>query len=248
MTYFSNFRVDWSKGNLEWVGSVAMQELDWSLRMLLAALCGGIIGFERESKSKNAGIRTHALIALGAALVMIVSKYGFFDLLKITHANWAVDPSRIAAQVVSGIGFLGAGTIINRHDQVINGLTTAAGIWVTGAIGLAYGSGLYSIGIISTVCVLVAEVVGKYVDKFAMHQGKSFSCFIQLVGDVADLHAMIKKLSPQYFRSPLEYTLYSFGDGKVSCRIFGQLKAKEDSEQIFNDLSNNPKVSRFELD
>ena len=70
--------------------------------------------------------------------------------MKITHSNWNVDPSRIAAQVVSGIGFLGAGTIINRHDQIIDGLTTAAGIWVTGAIGLAYGSGLYSIGIIGT--------------------------------------------------------------------------------------------------
>lgn len=105
-----------------------MVELDWCLRMILAAICGGFIGFERKTKAKNAGIRTHALIALGAAMAMLVSKYGFFDLLKITHENWAVDPSRIAAQVISGIGFLGAGTILNRHNQVINGLTTAAGI------------------------------------------------------------------------------------------------------------------------
>lgn len=138
-----------------------MQELDWCLRMLLAALCGGIIGFERKSKAKTAGIRTHALIALGAALAMIVSKYGFFDLLRITHQTWSVDPSRIAAQVVSGIGFLGAVTILNRHDHVINGLTTATGIWVTGAIGLAYGSGLYSIGVTGTICVLIAEMLGK---------------------------------------------------------------------------------------
>ncbi len=103
-----------------------MLRLDWCLRMLMAALCGGIIGFERKSKAKMAGIRTHALIAVGAAMVMIISKYGFFDLMKITHSNWNVDPSRIAAQVVSGIGFLGAGTIINRHDQIIDGLTTAA--------------------------------------------------------------------------------------------------------------------------
>lgn len=141
-----------------------MLRLDWCLRMLMAALCGGIIGFERKSKAKMAGIRTHALIAVGAAMVMIISKYGFFDLMKITHSNWNVDPSRIAAQVVSGIGFLGAGTIINRHDEIIDGLTTAAGIWVTGAIDLAYGSGLYSIGIIGTCCVLLAEVIGKYLD------------------------------------------------------------------------------------
>lgn len=225
-----------------------MQALDWCLRMLLAALCGGIIGFERKSKAKNAGIRTHALIALGAALVMIVSKYGFFDLLKVTHDNWNVDPSRIAAQVVSGIGFLGAGTIINRHDQVIDGLTTAAGIWVTGAIGLAYGSGLYSIGIIGTACVLLAEVLGKYIDKFALHQGKSFSCFIKLHGSSANLHTLIDQLNYKHFRQPLEYTVYSFCDGDISLRIFGQLKSKKESEAIFNDLITNPRVKRIEVD
>lgn len=225
-----------------------MQALDWCLRMLLAALCGGIIGFERKSKAKNAGIRTHALIALGAALVMIVSKYGFFDLLKVTHDNWNVDPSRIAAQVVSGIGFLGAGTIINRHDQIIDGLTTAAGIWVTGAIGLAYGSGLYSIGIIGTACVLLAEVLGKYIDEFALHQGKSFSCFIKLHGTSADLHTLIDQLNQKHFRQPLEYTVYSFYDGNISFRIFGQLKAKKESEAIFNDLITNPSIKRIEVD
>ena len=80
-----------------------------------------MIGFERKRKVKDAGIRTHSLIALGAALVMIVSKYGFFDLLSLTKSNWSLDPSRIAAQVVSGIGFLGAGTILNRHNRIIDG-------------------------------------------------------------------------------------------------------------------------------
>lgn len=81
-----------------------MQELDWCLRMLLVAFCGGIIGFERKSKAKTAGIRTHALIALGAALAMIVSKYGFFDLLKITHQNWLVDPSGLPHKLSAGLG------------------------------------------------------------------------------------------------------------------------------------------------
>lgn len=98
-----------------------MAELDWCLRMLLAAFCGGLIGFEPKSKAKSAGIRTHALIAIGAAMAMVVSKYGFFDLLQVTHSNWGLDPSRIAAQVVSGIGFLGAGTIfISRNSNIIN--------------------------------------------------------------------------------------------------------------------------------
>lgn len=225
-----------------------MQELDWCLRMLLAAFCGGIIGFERKSKAKNAGIRTHALIALGAALVMIVSKYGFFNLLKITHDNWAVDPSRIAAQVVSGIGFLGAGTIINRHDQIIDGLTTVAGIWVTGAIGLAYGSGLYSIGVIGTACVLLAEVLGKYIDQFALHQGRGFSCFILLDGTTDQLRAVIDHLIQRYFKAPLKYTIYNYKDGKVTCRLFGELRPQIRPENIFEDLVKMDNVKTVELE
>lgn len=225
-----------------------MLRLDWFLRMILAALCGGIIGFERKSKAKNAGIRTHALIAVGAAMVMIISKYGFFDLIKITHSNWNVDPSRIAAQVVSGIGFLGAGTIINRHDQIIDGLTTAAGIWVTGAIGLAYGSGLYSIGVIGTSCVLIAEVTGKYLDQFALKQGKGFSCFIQLEGNTDDLHALINQLNKKFFEVPLKYSIYDYGDGKISCQLYGELRSGFKSENVFTDLAELGNIKKVELE
>lgn len=224
-----------------------MYELDWSLQMILAALCGGIIGFERKSKAKNAGIRTHALIALGASLAMIVSKYGFFNLQTITHSNWSVDPSRIAAQVISGIGFLGAGTIINRHDQFIDGLTTAAGIWVTGAIGLAYGSGLYSIGIIGTACVVFAEMLGKYVDQFAIRQGKSFSCFILLDGNTNDLHQIITHLNDEYFKTAVKYTIYSYANGQIACRLFGELKSSSHSENVFDDLMKISKIKHIEL-
>ncbi|MCT3190219.1 methyltransferase [Limosilactobacillus reuteri] len=216
--------------------------------MLMAALCGGIIGFERKSKAKMAGIRTHALIAVGAAMVMIISKYGFFDLLKVTHSNWNVDPSRIAAQVVSGIGFLGAGTIINRHDQIIDGLTTAAGIWVTGAIGLAYGSGLYSIGIIGICCVLLAEVIGKYLDQFALRQGKGFSCFIQLEGNTDDLHALITQLNKKYFEVPLKYSIYDYGDGKISCQLYGELRSGFKAENVFTDLTALGNIKKVELE
>lgn len=208
-----------------------MQELDWCLRMLLAALCGGIIGFERKSKTKTAGIRTHALIALGAALAMIVSKYGFFDLLRITHQNWSVDPSRIAAQVVSGIGFLGAGTILNRHDHVISGLTTAAGIWVTG-----------------TICVLIAEMLGKYIDQFALRRGREFSCFLLLDGGTKRLYEVIDQLNHQDFRAPLKYTVYSYQNGTVSCRLFGELKPGVKTEEIFTELANMTSVKKVELE
>ena len=110
-------------------------EAVWVLRIIFAGIMGGFIGYERHSRSKEAGIRTHAIVAIGAALFMVLSKYGFEDSLK-------VDASRIAAQVVSGIGFLGAGIIFLRNN-VIQGMSTAAGIWTTSAIGLAYGAGMY---------------------------------------------------------------------------------------------------------
>lgn len=117
---------------------------DLLLRVALAGLLGGLIGLERQLRAKDAGLRTHVLVGIGSALFMIVSKYGFEDILQENHV--ALDPSRVAAQVVSGVGFLGAGTIIIQK-QIVKGLTTAAGMWVTSAIGLVIGSGMYAIGI-----------------------------------------------------------------------------------------------------
>ena len=120
--------------------------LEITLRLFVALLLGGIVGIEREFRSKDAGFRTHFLVALGSALFCIVSQYGFGIDLK--------DSSRVAAQVVSGIGFLGAGTIIFQKNMV-RGLTTAAGLWVTAAIGLACGTGMYAAAAIATVMILM---------------------------------------------------------------------------------------------
>lgn len=129
------------------------QEIDFILRIFVAALMGGLIGLEREYRAKEAGFRTHFLVALGSALFMIVSAYGFTDSLTSDLQRW--DVSRVAAQVVSGIGFIGAGTIIfHKSENVVRGLTTAAGVWVTAAIGLACGAGMYVLSIASTVMVL----------------------------------------------------------------------------------------------
>ena len=125
---------------------------DFIVRIVVATLLGAIIGLDREYRTKAAGFRTHVLVALGSALFMIVSAYGFSD--AINPPGVRVDPSRIAAQVVSGIGFIGAGTIIFQKN-VVRGLTTAAGLWVTAAIGLACGVGMYVLASVSTVIVLV---------------------------------------------------------------------------------------------
>ena len=121
------------------------------IRIVIAGLLGGIIGAEREFRAKIAGTRTHLLVAVGAALMMIVSRYGF---------DGQGDPGRVAAQIVSGIGFIGAGAImVNR--KAVHGLTTAAGIWVAAGIGMAVASGMYAIGIATTLISLIGlEVFG----------------------------------------------------------------------------------------
>ncbi len=117
------------------------------LRLLLAGVLGAIIGLDREYRAKEAGFRTHFLVSLGSALFMIVSQYGFNEVLN--HPGVGLDPSRVAAQIVSGIGFLGAGTIIFQK-QFVRGLTTAAGLWATAGIGMAIGGGMYILGLAAT--------------------------------------------------------------------------------------------------
>jgi putative Mg2+ transporter-C (MgtC) family protein len=121
-------------------------------RLCIAAALGSVIGFERERLSWAAGLRTHMLVCVGSALIMIVSAYGFADVL--TNEHVVLDPSRIAAQVVSGIGFLGAGSILLR-GEIVRGLTTAASLWSVAAIGLAVGGGLYTASIAATLIILI---------------------------------------------------------------------------------------------
>lgn len=125
---------------------------EFILRLFLAGIMGAIIGLDREYRAKEAGYRTHFLVSLGSALIMIVSQYGFTEVLDMPGME--LDPSRIAAQVVTGIGFIGAGTII-LHKQIVRGLTTAAGIWATSGIGLAIGAGMYVLGISATILTLI---------------------------------------------------------------------------------------------
>lgn len=131
----------------DYIIAVDINEVNSVFKLLLSLLLGCMIGYERKRKGQMAGVRTFALISMGAAIAMIVSIYvaGAFDVKG--------DPTRIAAQVVSGIGFLGAGAIIQMKGSV-RGLTTAAGIWVSAAIGMMVGAGLYVLAIIATVCVL----------------------------------------------------------------------------------------------
>ena len=131
------------------------QYLNITLRLIVAMILGGIIGLERDYRAKDAGFRTHFLVAVGSALFTLISMYGFVDGVK--------DTSRVAAQVVSGIGFLGAGLIVFQKN-VIRGLTTAAGLWVTAAVGMACGTGQYFMAVLTTALMLIGlEVLSHFV-------------------------------------------------------------------------------------
>lgn len=131
------------------------QTLEFILRIGLACLCGAVIGIERTVRLKEAGIRTHTIVALGAALMMVVSKYGFTDAYLY---GGSFDASRIASTIVTGISFLGAGVIFVR-GSAIRGLTTSAGIWTTAGIGMALGAGMYEVGLAAAGMLILLQIV-----------------------------------------------------------------------------------------
>lgn len=140
---------------------------DFILRLVVAGVLGAIIGLDQEIRAKEAGFRTHFLVSLGSALIMIVSQYGFSEIAKMQTVSF--DPSRVAAQVVSGIGFIGAGTIIIQK-KFVRGLTTAAGLWATAGIGLAVGAGMYWVGIAATLLTLIGlEFLSIIFKSFGLH-------------------------------------------------------------------------------
>lgn len=135
---------------------------EFALRLIIACVCGLAIGYERSKRLKEAGLRTHLIVCCAAALMMIVSKYGFADLVGKSGSSIlgtdGADPSRIASQVISGVSFLGAGVIFHNGNSV-KGLTTAAGLWATAGIGICIGSGMYGVGIFATVIILGFQII-----------------------------------------------------------------------------------------
>ena len=129
-----------------------VRQLYYIARIVIAGICGMFIGLERKNRSKEAGVRTHFVVACESALMMVISKYGFGDMVSKS------DGARIAAQVVSGIGFLGAGMIF-VHKNTVTGLTTAAGIWATSGVGLAIGAGMYAVGTATSAMIVIAQIL-----------------------------------------------------------------------------------------
>lgn len=194
--------------------------IDLTARLLLALFLGGAIGIEREYRAKEAGFRTHFLVALGSALFCVVSQYGFGVDLK--------DSSRVAAQVVSGIGFLGAGTIIFQKN-VVRGLTTAAGLWVTAAIGLACGTGMFVAAVITTAMVLLGlEVLNFWIPQLG-------AITIELSFSAPSLDS-VKQLIKRMKQDGVEVHSYELKDRRTSKGEFLEVNMELKAKRGFHTL------------
>lgn len=147
------------------------------LRIIVAGICGIFIGWERKNRSKEAGIRTHCIVACASALMMIISKYGFFDMTM--EGDIRFDPSRMAQGIVTGVGFLGAGMIYFQRGTLI-GLTTASGIWAVSGIGMAIGAGMYFIGISATLIILFIQLLFHSRTKIVVHNKIKYLSYFEV--------------------------------------------------------------------
>ena len=222
------------------VSSLAVQ-LNWLLRIIVAAICGAIIGYERAIQRKSAGVRTHIVVAIASALFMIVSKYGFYDILRLQ--NVALDPSRIAAQIVTGISFIGAGTILVRREQ-ISGLTTAAGVWAVAAIGTAIGAGLYMIGIVATIFLFFIQCLF-HDDHFTDNIIKHIRFNIQI--EAVAKHHILEKIEKELNRNHVESVsvkILDLTNDRVIFTADGIIDNKIDENDIIMALQQYPDINR----
>jgi putative Mg2+ transporter-C (MgtC) family protein len=160
---------------------------DIALRLTLVVLLCGAIGLERESRDQPAGVRTHVLVGMGAAVFTLISAYGFAN---VERAGAPIDPTRIAAQVVTGVGFLGAGAIIHQ-GLAVRGLTTAAAVWISAAIGMAAGIGFYSLALTGTAVVLIALLVFRHIRTGLLHRVQSDRFLVEVEVAPDRMHDML---------------------------------------------------------
>lgn len=218
-----------------------LTQLEFLLRLVVAGVCGCLIGYERKNRLKEAGVRTHMIVALGAALIMIVSKYGFSDVLQLK--GYVLDPSRISAQIVSGIGFLGAGIIFVRK-QAISGLTTAAGIWTTAGIGMAIGAKLYFIGILATILVLLVQII--------LHKNfkwLNIPISEQINIEFSESNDAISLLQEKFFESHIEIInlkAEKLENGLLEVELYVKLPPKYDISMLMNLFKDNPHIRSIE--
>lgn len=185
-----------------------------SVRMLLAVVCGGVIGMEREYKRRPAGFRTHILICLGAAMTTLTSQFLYLNM------HYYTDMARLGAQVVAGMGFIGAGTIIVTRRQRVKGLTTAAGLWTAAIVGLALGGGFYEGGIFATVLILLAELLFSKLEYRMLDNAPEINLYMEYNGRDCLDHVLRLYREHDLKLLDVEITRNSDGEKITSCAIF----------------------------
>ncbi len=173
--------------------------LSTTVRLLIAVLCGGIIGLDRGRKRRPAGFRTHMLVCMGAALTMMIGQYIATLLLSYDSFTGTTDVSRFGAQVINGIGFLGAGTIIVTSRQEIKGLTTAAGLWASACMGLAIGAGFYLGAILGCVLIFISITLMRRVEGFILARARNMNIYVELA-DINDIGLVIDMIKSSGIR------------------------------------------------
>ena len=211
-----------------------------ALRLFASLICGAVVGFERKRRSKKAGIRTHCLVCLGAAIFAIVSKFGFIDLL--TPQNDA-DIARVAANVVTGVSFLGAGVIFLKNRSV-SGLTTAAGIWTVSAVGLAIGCGLYTVGCIGTGCMVFCQyALYRPLRKLEGHTPRQLQVRVAPgEGNLESLIEVLKEIDKELIVTSL--TKHSDGSSDI---VFSIRTSNEHVVGIYEFMKEHPYVTQMNI-
>lgn len=216
--------------------------LEFFIRILLSAVLGALVGLERTKRQKEAGIRTHCIIACAAAVFMILSKYAFVDPASALGTR-GVDGARIAAQVVSGISFLGAGVIF-KNGNSIRGLTTAAGIWATSAIGMAIGAGMYWVGLITTAIMMVAQVV---LHRFPVAGDAAVTQELAVsMTDTPELHQALNQLLDSHGGNVTDSAL-SRDDTHITMELTVRLAEPITYEEALRFMQEHPDVERLSV-
>ncbi len=212
-------------------------------RILLATLCGAVIGLERTKRSKEAGIRTHCIIACASALIMVISKYAFAD-AELVVGSRAVDPSRIAAQVVSGISFLGAGVIF-KNGNTVKGLTTAAGIWATAAVGLASGGGLYAIALCVTLVILLVQLL---MHRFSVGADAFYIGEIHITTlDTPEIREILRQKQEELHVEILNSRITSNDDNTLNMILNVRMKAAIPFEDVMKFIDEHPEIKSMSV-
>lgn len=202
---------------LEFLNFLRGEQLDWlsvAVRLMLAVICGGVIGLERERKRRPAGFRTHILICLGAALTTMTSQYLSLNLGLFT------DMARLGAQVIAGIGFIGAGTIIITKRRQVKGLTTAAGLWAAAIVGLCCGAAFFEGAVIATAVIILAEVVFAKLEYFIVSSARVINLYVEY-SDSSRLGTIVDTIKGTgAYIVDMEITKKSSAEGRNPCAVF----------------------------